>query len=248
MTNNKTVKYFNRDFEGLKNLLIDFSKTYYPTTYNDFSPSSPGMMMLETSAYIGDILSFYLDNQIQETFIQHARQSESIYNLAYMLGYRPKATKVARVEVDIYQQLPSILSGSTYYPDFNYALYFSPGTQLKSATGSTFFLVEDTVDFSFSSSIDPTEITVYQTSGGNPQYYLLKKKRKAISATTGTETVSFGTPTPFSTVTLNDTDIIKIQSIVDSDGNNWYEVPYLGQEMIYKSTKNINAKKVTRPN
>ena len=94
MPNTKDIKYFNRDFVGLKDLLVDFTKTYYPNTYNDFSPSSPGMMVLEMSAYIGDVLSFYLDNQIQETFVQYARQTESIFNLAYMLGYRPKVTKL----------------------------------------------------------------------------------------------------------------------------------------------------------
>jgi len=123
MPNTKDIKYFNRDFVGLKDLLVDFTKTYYPNTYNDFSPSSPGMMVLEMSAYVGDVLSFYLDNQIQETFVQYARQTESIFNLAYMLGYRPKVTKTSTVDVDIYQQLPAKLSGGTYIPDYDYALF-----------------------------------------------------------------------------------------------------------------------------
>src|SRR5210317_1948880 len=162
MPNTKDIKYFNRDFVGLKDLLVDFTKTYYPNTYNDFSPSSPGMMVLEMSAYVGDVLSFYLDNQIQETFVQYARQTESIFNLAYMLGYRPKVTKTSTVDVDIYQQLPAKLSGGTYIPDYDYALFIQENTTVQSNPGSVNFLIQDTVDFTVSSSLDPTEVTIYQ--------------------------------------------------------------------------------------
>jgi hypothetical protein len=194
MPNTKDIKYFNRDFVGLKDLLVDFTKTYYPNTYNDFSPSSPGMMVLEMSAYIGDVLSFYLDNQIQETFVQYARQTESIFNLAYMLGYRPKVTKTSTVDIDIYQQLPAKLSGGSYIPDYDYALFIQENTTVQSNPGSINFLIQDTVDFAVSSSLDPTEVTIYQTSGGNPQYYLLKKTRKALSSTIQTQTATFTTP------------------------------------------------------
>jgi hypothetical protein len=241
MAENKDIKYFNRDFQGLKNLLTDFSKTYFPNTYNDFSPSSPGVMFMEMSAYVGDVLSFYLDNQIQETFTQYAKQTPSLYTLAYMLGYKPKATKAASVNIDVYQQVPAKLAGSIYVPDFDYALSFAPNTQLKTPTGNNFFLVQDTVDFSSSSSLDPTEATVYQISAGNPQYYLLKKTRKATSGQIQTATFSFGAPESFSTVTIQDTDIIQILDVVDSDGNTWYEVPYLGQEMIFVPLKNTNT-------
>jgi len=241
MAENKDIKYFNRDFAGLRNLLIDFSKTYFPDTYNDFSPSSPGMMFMEMSAYVGDVLSFYLDNQIQETFLQYAKQAPSLYSLAYMLGYRPKVTKAATVGIDFYQQIPARLSGSTYVPDFDYCLLFSENTQVKSNVGDNYFIVQDAVDFSFSSSFDPTEITVYQISAGSPQYYLLKKTRKAISAQIQTGTFSFGVPTAFSTVALEADNIIQILDITDSDGNIWYEVPYLGQEMVYIPLKNTNT-------
>ena len=242
MANNKDIKYFNRDFQGLKNLLVDYTKTYFPDTYNDFSPSSPGTMFMEMAAYVGDVLSFYLDNQIQETFIQYARQSENIYSLAYMLGYRPKVTKAATVDIDIYQQVPSILDGIVYVPDYNYCLQFSENTQIKSsANNSIFFLIQDNINFAVSSSIDPTEITVYQTSGGNPQYFLLKKTRQAISSQIKSTSFTFGTPESFQTVSLTDDNILQILDITDSDGNTWYEVPYLGQEMIYESIKNTNT-------
>ena len=241
MATNKDIKYFNRDFAGLKNSLTDFAKTYFPDTYNDFSPSSPGTMFMEMSAYVGDVMSFYLDNQIQETFLQYAKQSENIYSLAYMMGYRPKVTKASVVDIDIYQQVPSILNGSVYVPDYSYALQVGENLQIKSTANNNYFLVQDNINFSFSSSIDPTETTVYQISGGNPQYYLLKKTRQAISAQIKTTTFSFGAPQSFPTVDLTDTNIIQILDITDSDGNIWYEVPYLGQEMIYEKIKNTNT-------
>jgi hypothetical protein len=240
MAENRDIKYFNRDFQGLKNLLIDYTKTYFPNTYNDFSPSSPGTMFMEMAAYVGDVMSFYLDNQIQETFVQYARQTENIYNLAYMLGYRPKVTKASTVDISVYQQLPSKLSGSVYVPDFDYALLWAENTQLKSANGSNYFLIQDNINFSVSSSMDPTEVTVYQISAGNPQYFLAKKTRQAISAQIQTQTFSFGAPAAFNTLTLEDTDIIQILDVTDSDGNIWYEVPYLGQEMVFDSIKNTN--------
>ena len=92
-----------------------------------------------------------------------------------MLGYRPKVTKAATVDIDFYQQLPSVLDNTVYVPDYSYCLQFTENTQIRSSTNnSIFFLVQDNINFAVSSSTDPTEITVYQTSGGNPQYFLLK--------------------------------------------------------------------------
>jgi hypothetical protein len=100
MAVDRDIKYINRDFNSLRQSLINFTKTYFPTTYNDFSPSSPGMMFMELSAYVGDVLSFYQDNQFQETFIQYAREAKNLYDLAYMMGYKPNVTGVAEATID----------------------------------------------------------------------------------------------------------------------------------------------------
>jgi hypothetical protein len=240
-TKRKNIQYINRDFSEIRASLIDYAKTYFPTTYNDFTPASPGMMFMEMAAYVGDVLSFYLDNQIQETYLQYARQTNNLYELAYMFGYKPNVTQVATTYIDFYQQVPSKLSGSTYIPDFDYALFIPQNARIQSTLNpNTSFLVEDPVDFSVSSSGDPTEVTIFSVAGSNPQYFLLKKTRKAISADLGTTTFTFGAPQQFSTVTINDDRIIGIQDIFDSDSNEWYEVDYLAQECIYKSIKNTN--------
>ena len=191
------------------------------------------------ASYVGDVMSFYLDNQYQETFLQYARQTNNVFDLAYMFGYKPKVTGVAMADIDFFQRVPA--SGSTFAPDFRYALIVSANSSIQSSlNNNTSFLVEDPVDFTVSSSGDPTEITIYATAAGNPSEYLLKKPRKAISATVNTTTFTFTTPQEFATVNLIDNDIIGILDIVDSDGNEWYEVDYLAQEMIYKSIKNAN--------
>jgi hypothetical protein len=237
----KDIKYINKDFTELRASLVDYAKTYFPTTYNDFTPASPGMMFMEMAAYVGDILSFYLDNQFQENFLQYARQTNNLFELAYMFGYKPTVTQVATTEVDFYQQVPSKNISGTYIPDYDYALYVPNNTTVSSTLlNIPTFLIEDPVDFTVSSSQDPTEVTIYATSGGNPTFYLLRKTRKAISATISTTTFSFGAPVQFSTVNINSPQIIGILDITDSDGNTWYEVDYLGQEMVYKPIKNTN--------
>jgi len=237
----KDIKYINKDFTELRASLVDYAKTYFPTTYNDFTPASPGMMFMEMAAYVGDILSFYLDNQFQENFLQYARQTNNLFELAYMFGYKPTVTQVATTEISFYQQVPAKNIAGIYVPDYDYALYVPNNTTISSTLLNVpTFLVEDPVDFTVSSSQDPTEVTVYATSGGNPTFYLLRKTRKAISATISTTTFSFGAPVQFSTVTINSPQIIGILDVVDSDGNTWYEVDYLGQEMVYKPIKNTN--------
>jgi hypothetical protein len=241
-TKKRNITYINKDFTELRASLIDYARTYFPNTYNDFSPSSPGMMFMEMAAYVGDVLSFYLDNQIQENFLQYARQTNNLYELAYMFGYKPNVTQVATTNIDFYQQLPAKLSGSEYVPDFDYALYIPENATVRSNlnTNNITFLTTDPVDFSVSSSSDPTEVSVYAVSGVNPTYFLLKKTRQASSATIQTTTFSFGLPVPFSTIEINGERIIGILDIVDSNGNKWYEVDYLAQETVFDSIKNTN--------
>ena len=239
-TVNRDIKYLNRDFSDIRAKLIEFSQTYFPNTYNDFSPTSPGMMFMEQAAYVGDVMSFYLDNQLQETFTQFARQTNNLYELAYMFGYKPKTTGAAQVEIELYQQVPAKLDGAGYVPDMDYAMTIGENTTITSNFTDQNFLIEDACDFTFTSSQDPTEISIYQISNNEPQYYLLKKTRNAISATINTTEYSFGAPQQFQTVNIEGDSIIGILDITDSDGNVWSEVDYLGQEMIYDGIKNTN--------
>ena len=238
----RIINYTSRDFNSLKTNLIDFSKTYFPNTYNDFTSTSTGMLFIEMTAYVGDVLSFYLDNQIQETFIQYARQDENIFNLAYMLGYKPKMTTVATATIDFYQQIPAKGSSGNKTPDYDYSINIPAGTTVRSTAGNDVdFLIEDQIDFSISSSMDPTIINIYSATGTDPDFYLLKKTRKSISATLNTIQFNFSSPKKFDTRKIEGDNIIGIYDIKDTDGNTWYEVDNLAQDCVFEKIKNTNT-------
>jgi len=238
----RDIRYTDRDFNTIRSQLIDYSKTYFPNTFNDFTETSTGMLFIEMAAYVGDVMSFYLDNQIQETFIQKARQTQNLYALAYSLGYVPKVTTVATTFVDYYQQVPSIVSASVYVPDYSYALLIPENTSITANNdSSTKFLTEDVVDFSASSSLDPTTVSVYQITNGNPTFYLLKKTRKATSSEIVSTSFTFTNAKKFDSVNINDSNIIGILDVFDSNGNQWYEVPNLAQENVYNTIRNTDT-------
>ena len=238
----RNINYINKDFNTFRNQLINYSQTYFPSTYTDFTNTSVGMMFIEQAAYIGDVLSFYMDNQIQENFVQYARQTDNLYDLAYMYGYKPKATGLAEVDIDFYQQVPAKLSGSTYVPDYDYALYIPENTRVSTTGGSVInFTITEPIDFSVSNSLDITGETVAALSSGNPTYYLLKKTRKAYSGTITSVQLSVGAPQEFLAYDISDNNIAGILDITDSNGEKYYEVDYLGPDLVYDSIKNTNV-------
>ena len=238
----RDIRYIDRDFSDFRNTLIEYSKTYFPNTYNDFTPDSTGMLFIEMASYVGDVLSFYLDNQVQETFIQYARETENLFNMAYMLGYTPKVTTAASVDIDFYQQLPAKTVSGSIVPDFDYALLITENATVTSNVDSTQqFIIEDVIDFSSSSSLDPTTISVYQISGTDPTSFLLQKTRQAISSTIVSTPFTFAAGVRFDTRTINDSNIIGVLDAFDSDGNEWYEVPNLAQENVFDTIRNTNV-------
>ena len=239
---NKNITYLNKDFTDFKSALIEYAKSYFPTAYNDFSSASPGTMFIEMASYVGDVLSFYMDNQIQETFLEYAKQKENLYSLAYMLGYKPKVTSAATVDIEVYQLIPSTGPATNKTPDYNYALIINENMQIKSSTiKNATFIIPDKINFAVENSMDKTDISVYSYDGiGDPLFYLLKKTRKALSGEVKTVSFSYGTAEKFITSLIQDTNIIEIIDVYDSDGNRWYEVPFLAQDTIFDDTLNVS--------
>lgn len=240
-TSGKDVRYVNKDFASWRKSLIDFAKTYYPDSYNDFNETSPGMMFIEMAAYVGDVLSFYIDDTLKESLLYYAQERQNVIDLAQFLGYKPKATTAAVTTMNVYQLVPSVGSGVTNAPDYTYALSIKEGLEVSSKTDpSVIFRTTNTVDFGFSSSFDPTEVTVYERNqiDGEPTFYLLRKQVEAISGRVKETTFSFNDPVKFNKVHLNDSSVITITHVEDSDGNKWYEVPYLAQDMVYTEVIN----------
>jgi hypothetical protein len=244
MAQARDIKYLNKDFAGLRQALVNYSKTYFPTTYTDFTEASPGMMFMEQTAYVGDVLSFYQDNLINQTFTQYATNLQNLFELSYVMGYKPQVTGVASVIVDFYQTVPAISTGgSQYQPDYRYSLIVNENAEIGSnSLNNQSFITENSIDFTVSSSQDPTTTTIYSVDGSNnPTSYLLKKSRNSISATVNQTIIHAGsTPQEFFTFNINEPSIIGILDIVDNDDNIWYEVPYLAEEMVYDSIRNTN--------
>ena len=240
-TQDKDIKYLNKDFNSFRDQLMEFAEVYFPNNFNDFSEGNPGMMFLEMAAYVGDVLSYYTDTQLKESFLLLAQEKENLYNLAYAMGYRPKVVEASSVDLEVFQLVPSKGSSGNYLPDFNYALQINPNSTFNSSEGPSFY-INNQVDFAVSSSFNPTEISIYQyDSSDNPEYYLLKKSTKAISGETKEQIFSIGAAESFKTITLFDTNIISIESIIDADGNEYYEVPYLAQDIIFQEVENTGT-------
>ncbi len=238
-TTSKDIKYFGRDFDSLKKGLIDFARIYYPNTYNDFNEASPGMMFVEMAAYVGDVLNYYIDSQFKENLLLHATERRSVLSIAAAMGYKPKVSVPSIVDIDIFQLLPPSGSSTAVVPDTRYAVKINPGMRARSSAGNIEFIIQNKVDFSINNIFDPTTISVYSIDGsGAPNYFLAKKTVKAISAIPVTTTVEITGVTKFYKFLVEAENLIGIQSIIDSDGNTWYEVPYLAQDTIFEQVQN----------
>jgi hypothetical protein len=241
METKKNISYLGKDFGQFRQNLIDFTKQYFPNTYADFNESSPGMIFLELAAYVGDVLSYYTDNNLKESLLDQASEKSNIYDLANMLGYTPNNVVPAYVMLDVFQLVPAIGTGSAVQPDFNYALSIKSGMQIKQNNGTAVFRTLDSVDFSYSSSANPTEVTIYESNPTTklPTYYLLKKQVKGVSGTIKKSSYTFSSPVAYDKLVLPDTNIIEVISVTESDGDNWYRVPYLAQDTIFEDVPNL---------
>ena len=231
----KNISYLNKTFTDFKSTLQQYAKTYFPTTYNDFSEATPGNMFIEMSSYVGDVMSFYLDTQVQENFLLYAKEKENLYAMSYVMGYRPKASYASNTVIDIYQLIPATSSAGIVTPDYNaYGLLIPTNTVVTSTSTGTKFLTTQTIDFTNTSS---AEITYVDTN-----YYLFKKSVPAISAEIKETSFTFNGTEKFATANIVDTNILQILNITGSGGgiDIWYEVPYLAQSSIFQKISNPN--------
>ena len=240
MAQTKDISYLGKDFGQFRKNLIDFTKQYFPTTYTDFNESDPGMLFIEMASYVGDVLSYYTDNNLKESFLHQATESSNIYDISRMLGYNVKNITPASVTLDVYQLVPAV-NPSNPVPDYTYALSIRAGMRVKQRDGNSTFSTLDSVDFMMSSSFNPTEITIYETdaSTNKPTYFLLKKRVKAVSGDIRTATFTFNDPIAYDKIVLPDTNITNIISVTESDGDTWYEVPYLAQDTLFEAVPNL---------
>ena len=230
----KTVNYLNKDFNDFKGNLIEYAKQYFPNTYNDFNEASPGMMFVEMAAYVGDVLSYYVDSQFRESMLAYAEEKRNVYNIAQSFGYKPRTTSAATAVLDVFQTVPALNNK----PDTRYSLNVPAGAVIKAPSTATTFRTTEDANFKFSSSFDPMTISTFESDNGVPTKYLLKKKVKAQSGDLITEYFNFNSPEKYSEVRLGNPDVIEILSCTDSDGNKWYEVDSLARDTIFEDMEN----------
>ena len=225
------VNYLNKDFGQLKASLINYAKAYFPDTYRDFNESSPGMMLMEMSAYVGDVLSFYIDKQYQEMLLPLAEERRNVLNMAKMFGYQVKPIVPAHVDLTIKSQVNSV-EGAESTVDYSDAAIFDAGIQVTSTTNTNLiFETLEPVDFTITGS---TDLDTFQISDdtGLITSYTLSRTVKAVSGETKTRTFLVGAPTKFLKLKIPETNVIDIISCIDKNGNDWYEVDFLAQDKV----------------
>ena len=232
------VNYLNKDFNSLKQSLVDYAQAYFPNTYKDFNETSPGMMLIEMNAYVGDVLSFYIDQQYKELLLPLAEERRNIINMAKMLGYKVKPIVPSFVELSFTSEV-NALSSNRAQVDYSNASVFQEGIKVQSSANSNlYFETLDVVDFRVTSSLnngeasDTSSPVIDTATDGLITDYTLTRKVRAVSGETKTKTFTITSPQKFRRITLPETNVIDIISCKDSNNNEWYEVDFLAQDQV----------------
>ena len=231
------INYTNRDFDTIKQDLVNYAQKYYPNIIKDFSEGSFGSLLLDTVAYLGDSMSFYLDYSVNEGFLHSALELKNVMRQARQLGYkhRPLASSFGTVEIKVL--IPSNDSDNT--PNTDYLPIIKKGSTFTSQGGSEFTLVRD-IDFNNSSTA-----VAEKNSNGKILYYIVTNVGLVISGINKIETHEVGDFVRFNKVFLDDENVIELLSVVDSAGHEYYEVEHLSQDVIYRVISNTDPSTLT---
>ena len=238
----EAINYTSRDYASIRRDLENFAKRKYPNTYKDFNQASFGSLMLDTVAYIGDILSFYLDYQANESFLDTAIEYNNVVRLVRQLGFKINPNPSSYGILTLYIKVPSSLS--TQGPDMDYVPVLKAGSDFTADTGGFYTLIDD-VDF----KKEQNQIVVSDVnSSGAPTHFVIRAQGRAVSGRTGRDTFTVGAFQRFRRLPLSISKINNVVTIYDSEGHRYYEVDNLSQNVIYKAVRNTTATRATVPN
>ena len=227
----------NKDFEGFKRDLMEFTKAHFSGVFQDYNEASPGMALLELNAYIGDALAFYIDRSFSELKQDTARQYDNVVSFAKSVGYTPKGNRAARGKSYMLVELPATTNqNGEVIPDNTFAPVLRKGAELGGPNGTTFETL-DNVHFSSSVGRQVTG-SRFDSVTGQPTHFAVRKLVDITAGQTQTDVVTVGNFEQFKTIELENDNVLEIISVTDSDGNEWYEVDYLAQETIFDSAVN----------
>jgi len=235
---NTPIKYTNRDFDSIKEDLLNHAKRYYPDDWKDFSKSTINALLIDSVAYVGDVLSYYLDYQANESFIDTALEFNNIRKHARALGYKFSGTANSYGTISLFCLVPANSDGTA--PDFNYMPIAKKGMSFVAGNGGVFTLTED-VRF----DNDKSEVVAarFNSTTGATTFFAVKVYGQVVSGVFQRITVDLTTSTfkKFRKIRIGGSNISEIISVTDSDGNSYYEVENLAQEVVFQETTNKNA-------
>ena len=236
------VKYTSREFDTIKSDLMKYAKRYYPETYRDFGAASMGSMYLGAVSYVGDMLSFYLDYQVNELFLETATEYDNIIKLAAMSGYHYEGRAGSGGEAEIYAIIPANSTGLG--PDTNYLPVIEAGTTISSDGGSVFTTTEDA---RLDDSRNQVVVARVNDTTGVPTHYAVRVPARVVSGEIRSLKIDIGDYEKFKKVKLSNVDVSEVISVVDTDGHEYYQVDYLSQDVVYRDVTNRGTDSDTVP-
>jgi hypothetical protein len=247
MATNK-INYTSRDFESLRQDLINYTQQYYPEVIQNFNDASIFSVLMDLNAAIGDNLHYHIDRSIQETVLQYAQQRSSIYNIARTYGLKIPGFRPSVALVDISIIVPALGDSE----DTRYLGILRSGAQFNGG-GSTFETIYD-VDFSTQYNnegvINRTKIPNFD-SNNNIINYTITKREVVVNGVTKVfkRVINPQDVVPFFNFFLPEKNVLTVSSIIQKDGteyqttpkstdfitptNRWYEVDALAEDTVF---------------
>jgi hypothetical protein len=231
-TKKKDIKYLNKDYVSFHDDIINFAKAHFGEHCKDFSEPSVAGMFVGIGAYVGDVLSFYMDRQLNEVFAP--RELKNINKKVKQFGYKPVPPTPSTVSCNFQIEVPAIAS----IPDSKYLIKVKKGTIVSSDSGIQFELLED-VDFSKYSVFNIVVASV--DSNGNPSTFFVEMDGTCVSGEIKSQDVVVGTYKAFPKIQLSDEDITEVISVFDSANSEYFQVENLSQDTVFESFKNLSS-------
>ena len=236
------INYTNREFTGIRSDLEQIAERFYPDTFQDFSEASFGSMVIDSMAYIGDQLSFYLDYNVNEMFLDTSYQYTNVLRHGRIMGYKNEGRPSTYGVVSLYILVPASTVGLG--PDNSYLPILKRGSRFTSQTGLNFVLLEN-VDFS--DVKNQVVVANVDAATGAPTFFAVKAFGNVVSGFFKRDTYTCGDFERFKLIELQSSNVSEIISVTDSEGNEYFEVDNLSQDIIYQEFSNNNYKNENAP-
>jgi hypothetical protein len=236
------INYTNREFTGIRSDLEQIAERFYPDSFQDFSEASFGSIVLDSVAYVGDQLSFYLDYNVNEMFLDTSYQYTNILRHGRILGYKNQGRASTFGVASLYILVPASTVGLG--PDSQYLPILKRGSRFTSQTGLNFVLT-DNVDFS--DSKNQVVVATVDTDTGAPTFFAIRAYGNVVSGFFKREIYTCGDFERFKLIEVDSDNVSEIISVTDSEGNEYFEVENLSQDIIYQEFSNNNFKNENAP-